>query len=98
MIQNKQTATELFIIQPKAGARSPQRALKATHRDQELKDALRKKRQRNMYKEYLHTLMSKYCSNVVLLLYCIFNSSFIFKMLHRAVFLRVGEMPLFRLK
>ena len=39
-----------------------------------------------MYKEYLHTLMSKYCSNVVLLLYCIFNSSFIFKTLHGAVF------------
>ena len=26
-----------------------------------------------MYKEYLHTLMSKYCSTVVLLLHCIFN-------------------------
>ena len=36
-IQNKQTATELFIIQPEAGARSPQRALKATRRDRELK-------------------------------------------------------------
>ena len=44
VIQNKQTATELFIIQPEAGARSPQRALKATHRDRELKDALRKLR------------------------------------------------------
>ena len=41
VIQNKQTATELFIIQPEAGARSPQRALKATRRDLELKDALR---------------------------------------------------------
>ena len=39
-----------------------------------------------MYKEYLHTPMSKYCSNVVLLLYCIFNGSFIFRTLHRAVF------------
>ena len=39
-----------------------------------------------MYKEYLHTLMSKYCSNVVLLLYCTLNTSFIFKTLHRAVF------------
>ena len=38
------TATELFIIQPEAGARSPQKALKATSRDQELKDALRKLR------------------------------------------------------
>ena len=40
-----------------------------------------------MYKEYLHTLMSKYCSNVVLLLYCTLNSSFIFKTLHRPVFM-----------
>ena len=36
-----------------------------------------------MYKEYLHTLMYKYCSNVVLLLHCTLN---IFKTLHRAVF------------
>ena len=42
VIQNKQTATELFTIQPETGARSPQKALKATCRDQELKDALRK--------------------------------------------------------
>ena len=35
--QNKQTATELFIIQPEAGARSPQRALKATRRDRNLR-------------------------------------------------------------
>ena len=41
-----------------------------------------------MYKEYLHTL-SKYCINIVVLLYCTFNSSFIFKTLHRAVC--VGE-------
>ena len=40
------------------------------------------------------TLMSKYCSIVVFMLYCIFNSSFIFKTLHRA-FLWVGETPLF---
>ena len=40
--QNKQTATELFTIQPEAGAHSPQNPLKATHRDRELKDALRK--------------------------------------------------------
>ena len=37
VIQNKQTATELFIIQPEAGAHSPQRSLKATRRDSELK-------------------------------------------------------------
>ena len=40
-----------------------------------------------MYKKYLHTVMSKYCCNVVLLLCCIFSSSFIFKTLHRAVFM-----------
>ena len=38
-----------------------------------------------MYKEYLHT-WSKYC---IVVLYCTFNSSFIFKTLHRAVC--VGE-------
>ena len=42
VIQNKQTATELFTIQPEAGARSPQKPLKATHKDREFKDALRK--------------------------------------------------------
>ena len=51
----------------------------------------------NMYKEYLHTLMSKHCSNVVLLLYCIFNTSFIFKTLYSVV-LQVGKTPLFVLK
>ena len=45
-----------------------------------------------MHKEYLYTLMYKYRSNVVLWLYCIFNTSFIFKTLHKADFLRVGEM------
>ena len=44
VIQNKQTATELSTIQPEAGARSPQKALKAARRDRELKDALRKLR------------------------------------------------------
>ena len=29
--------------------------------------------------EYLHTLMPKYCCSIVLLLYCIFTSSFTFK-------------------
>ena len=32
-----------------------------------------------MYMEYLHTLMPKYCCSIVLLLYCIFTSSFTFK-------------------
>ena len=40
VIQNKQTPTELFTIQPEAGAHSPQKPLKATRRDRELKDAL----------------------------------------------------------
>ena len=35
--QNKQTATELFVIQPEAGARSPQRALKAIRREGNLR-------------------------------------------------------------
>ena len=42
VIQNKQTATELFIIQPEAGVRSPQRALKATRRDREFKECFEK--------------------------------------------------------
>ena len=49
VIQNKQTATELFIIQPEAEAHSPQKALKATRRDWELKDALRKLRNLEKY-------------------------------------------------
>ena len=100
MNQNKQTATELFIIQPEDGARSPQRASKAIRKDRkipELKECFDTKKISlgNMHKEYLYTLMCKYCSNVVLLLYYIFNT---FKTLHKAVFLRVGETPLFGLK
>ena len=60
-----------------------------------------------MYKKSLHTLLSKYCSNVVLLLYC---SSFIFKTLHKIVFfasrqnwskagrMGVGEQKIFHLR
>ena len=44
---NKQAATELFIIQPEAGARSPQRALKAIHRDRKIQEL----KERFWYKE-----------------------------------------------
>ena len=71
MNQNKQTATELFIIQPEAGAHSPQRTLKAIHRDrkiQELKECGTKKiRLGNMHKEYLYTVC--YCCIVYLILH-----------------------------
>ena len=94
MNQNKQTATELFIIQPEAGAHSPQRTLKAIHRDrkiQELKECGTKKiRLGNMHKEYLYTVC--YCCIVYLILH-LYSKHYI-----KLIFLRVGETALFGLK
>ena len=86
VVQKEQTATEALHSWKLESAifKEPWKPLAGTERYKNLNNVL-------MPKKYYRQRMSAHNN---LLLYCILNGVFIFKTLHRTVFLRVGETPL----
>ena len=84
--QNKRTATELFITARSWSMLSSKSLESHSQRSKDTRTFWYKENYVKEYAQYLYILMYKYCSNVVLLLYCIFNTSFMFKILHKADF------------